>query len=659
MNSYKDLFFRIFFLAGFLFTLFALLIGQFFHLQIIEGEQWKRKAVRQHYFYVNEPFIRGSFYSNNSEKKIHPENPQKLAFDIQKYHLYIDPANIPEECKKNLADDLLLLLPECNEKKFHEQFFKKSRMRRLYSFLDVDVKEKIEAFWRPFYKKYKIQSNALFFVGDSLRSHPFKGLLGQVLHTTRLQKDDRTQTSYPTGGLELSLNKYLTGRQGKRRLLRSPRHELETNHIIEEPENGADVYLTINHCLQAICEEEVEKGVKRTSARSGWAVMMNPQTGEILALAQYPFFNPDEYHLYFNNPDAIEHTKVKAFSDANEPGSVMKAITAACALKANKVLKKPLFLIDEKIPTSKGNFPGRGKKPLKDARVHPFLNMHMAIQKSSNIYPATLVHRIITELSPSWYRNELANTFGFGKKTFLELPSESLGVLPTPHKLHPNGTLEWSKSTPYSLSMGHNLQATSIQMIRAFALFANNGYLVEPTLIKKIVKGDKVLLDHSERHLSFPRVLDEDIVKEVVKAMKFTTKKGGTAPWGNVWGYSEAGKTGTSMKIIDGQYTSKKHVSSFIGFTPVKNPAFVLLVTMEEPKPGFTPGKGSSQSGGVSCSPVFREIASRSLEYLGIPPDDPYGYPSKDPRFHPEKADWYKEVAELQELYAKWNLPSK
>ena len=118
--------------------------------------------------------------------------------------------------------------------------------------------------------------------------------------------------------------------------MRSPRNSLETEEVIAYPENGADIFLTINPYLQAIAEEEIEKGVKRNNAKGGWVGMMDPRTGEILALAQYPFFYPPDYQKYFNDPRMIEHTKVKAITDANEPGSVLKPFTVAMALKANK-----------------------------------------------------------------------------------------------------------------------------------------------------------------------------------------------------------------------------------------------------------------------------------------------------------------------------------
>ena len=648
-----------------IFALFALLIAQFYDIQIIEGDKWSKEADKQHYFIVKEPFMRGIFISNTSLKKGHPEAPQSFVIDVQKFHLYADPKSIPEahrdEVAKVFANILDLDAPA--KKELRSQFDRKSRSRKLAMWLDGEKHDAVLKWWLPYASANKIPRNAIFFVSDYQRSYPFGKLLGQVLHTIQNVKDEAASQAIPTGGLELYFNGYLKGKQGKRRLMRSPRNALETGEIISFPQHGANIYLTINHYLQAIAEEEIAKGVKKSRAKSGWAVMMDPYTGEILALAQYPFFSPPNYQSYFNDAQLIERTKVKAITDAYEPGSIMKPITLAIALKANAELAlrraNPIFDPAAMMPTSNTQFPGR-RKPLKDTHPHRFLNMQMALQKSSNVYVARLVEKIIQQLGTKWYRKALFD-FGFGQKTGIELPSESLGLLPTPGKKHPNGALEWSAASPYSLAMGHNIQTSSLQILRAYAVFANGGYLVKPTLVRKIVKplpdgSQEVLLENAANENRI-RVISAEIAQEVVTAMKFTTKFGGTARRADIWGYTEAGKTGTGDKAINGVYCPEHVCSSFVGLAPAKNTAFVLIVSMDEPEYGYAPGIGKKHHGGVCAAPVFREIAKRALEYLGIAPDDPYGYPSGDPRHDPNKADWLIEIRQLQEMYEKWNIP--
>lgn len=652
-------------LAIFLLVLFSILIAQFYRIQVVENEKWTKEARKQHFFLVKEPFLRGKFISNASIKQGHPEIPQSFVVDVEKFHLYVDPQSIPLKSRKVITQELGRILNlSTNEKvTLREQFNKKSRSRKLALWLDHETRNAILDWWHPYCQKNKIPRNALFFINDYQRSYPFGKLLGQVLHTIQETKDEKTSQAIPTGGLELYFNSYLKGKQGKRRLMRSPRNSFETGEVISNPENGADIYLTINHCLQAIAEEGLEKGVKRCKGKAGWAVMIEPKSGEILALAQYPFFNPSEYQYYFNNPLLTEQTRVKAITDANEPGSVMKPFTLATALLANDTLKEkgesPLFDPLAKMSTSDGRFKGRNK-PLNDTRFHAFLNMEMALQKSSNRYMARLVESIIKRLGVDWYRNVLQECYGFGKKTGIELPAESCGVLPMPGKKHPNGTFEWSGATPYSLAMGHNVQITGLQIARAYCIFANGGYLIKPTLIQKIVRKnanqtDDILLDNRGNEKKAPQVLKKEIVDTIVRAMKFVTKAGGTSVKANVLGYTEAGKTGTANKVVNGSYSQTQYCSTFVGFTPVQNPAFVLLVTMDEPEYGYVPGLGRVHMGGNCTAEVFREIATKSLQYLGTPSDDPYGYAVGDPRYDATKADWVREAKQLGELYEKWN----
>lgn len=658
---------RLIALAIALFFCFSLLVVQFYTIQIIEADKWRDKAQKQHYFLVTEPFMRGIFYSSTAVRKGHPEKLQPLVADVQKYHLHIDPLSMPPEMRSPIAGRLLSILgiDAKNRMEFLSHFVKNSRNRRVAKWLDPEVRALILKWWQPFARQNKIPSNALFFLADYQRSYPFGKFLGQVLHTIQDNKDALTKQGLPTGGLELHFNELLKGKEGKRRLMRSPRRYFETGEVIEAPAHGADIYLTIDHCLQSICEEEIEKGVVSANAKGGWAVMMNPCNGDILALAQYPFFSPADYRRYFNDKTLIEHTHVKAITDANEPASVTKAFTVAIALMANEELKKkgepPLFNPEEMMAVSDGRFPGRNR-PIKDTRLHRYLNMDMAIQKSSNIYVARLIERVIQRLGNEWYRKKLIDVFGLGLKTGIELPAESPGVLPKPGRKYVNGKLEWSVPTPFSLAMGYNLLANTLQITRAFCIFANGGRLIKPALIRKIVRNgpdgsEECFVDHTAKdwQSDAPQVLPGHIVDRVVKSMKYVTKPGGGAARADVAGYTELGKTGTAKKIVNGEYSNASYCASFVGFTPVKNPAFVLMIVIDEPDTALRPGVGHTYYGSVSASPVFKLIAQRALEYLGIPQDDPCGFPSSDPRCDPKKADWAGEALLLKEKYEKWN----
>ncbi len=471
---------RLVWVSLFLFSLFCLLIVQFFKIQIIQGEKWTRQARAQHQLVVTEPFKRGLFYSNSAIKLGHPESPQAFVIDVPKFHLYSDPKSIPPECRSEVSAQVCSLLKIQGEeaKKLRGQFDVKSRSRKMVLWLEKEQCEALNTWWFKYARAKKIPRNALFFVQDYKRSYPFGKLLGQVLHSVREEKDAKTRQSIPTGGLEMIFDKVLQGKEGKRQILRSPRHPIETGKILSAPEDGADVYLTINHHLQAIAEEEIAKAVKSSNAKGGWAVMMDPRTGEIWALAQYPYFEPGDYRRYFNNPSLLEHTKVKAITDPYEPGSTMKPLTLALALKANEELKKqgkkPLFSPQEKMATLNGGFPRqvetdpRHKESLLSQHVpgSPKIlqHLHGAPRPADRRHPG----REMVPQRPAgdfWVRGQDRD----------RAPSESPGVLPTPGKIHPSGKMEWSTPTPFSLAFGHNILVSSLQMLRSYAVIANGG----------------------------------------------------------------------------------------------------------------------------------------------------------------------------------------
>jgi cell division protein FtsI (penicillin-binding protein 3) len=648
---------RIIPVALFTALLFGLLVIRFYQIQIVQGEHWKKIALSQHQTTETIPFMRGSFYSNTTVKRGHPEDKQPFVMDVQKFHLYVDPDSIPPYAKPKMARALCALLGwDAADLPWVEgELQRKSRSRKLAIWLEAAKVKEMEAWWKPFYKREKIVRNAIYFVSDYQRSYPFGSMLGTVLHTVQEGKDAEGQ-AFPTGGLEMLFNEYLKGKKGKKLLMRSPNHPIDGGKILEPAENGADVYLTVNHYLQAIVESELMKGVQKAGAIGGWAVMMDPYSGEILALAQVPTFNPARYRDYYNDPSLIETTKVKVVTDCFEPGSIFKPITMAICLKASEELvrmgKPPLLLPEEWIPCSNGWFPGR-VTPLKEARIHAFLNLDVAMQKSSNIYMAKAIQRVINTMGDAWYRKALTDGFGFGKKTGIELPAESVGLVPTPGKLHPNGKLEWSVPTPYSLAIGHNILVNSLQLVRSYAILANGGYDVTPHIIRKIVKQGVPLVDNTAPKKG-EQVLSPQIAGRIVQAMKFVTKEGGTSRRADVLGYSEVGKSGTAEKVIDGNYAKQQNISSFVGFTPAQNPRFVLLVSVDEPEVKIVEGV-KHQFGGVCAAPIFSEIATRALQYLGVEPDDPYGYGPGDPRSNLERADMAIEIKQLKKEYEVHN----
>ncbi len=645
---------RLFLVASFLAVLFISLIAQFYKIQIIEGEKWKQIALRQHQHLIKLPYVRGTIYSNPSLKKGHPERPQALALDVLKFHLYANPDAIAKGKRKALLSSLVKQLDFLSEKEsfIEEQLQKKSKSRKLVSFLDPSHKTIIDQWWKGFAKKQKIPQNALYFLPDYKRYHPMGSLLGQVLHTVQDIRDPETGEAFPTGGIELTLHDQLKGRMGKRISFRSPRNTLEMGPILQEAKNGSDVYLTVNHYIQAVVEQELEKGVIAAEAKRGWAIMMHPTTGEIYALAQYPFFHPDSYNTYFNDEKLQEDTKIKALTDLFEPGSIFKPIVAAIALQASydAFLERgdPIFHPAEMLPTDRFSIQGSSYR-LKDLRRHNFLNLYMALQKSSNVYMGKIIELMLEEKGDEWFQKMLTHQFFLGKKSGVELPGETIGMIPRPGKLHPNGTLEWSLPTPYVIGIGHNVSFNSMQMIRAFSMIVNGGYEVEPTIVKKIVSPEGKQL-YQKKQKEKKRLFSAEVCEEIRKALKYVTKPGGSGRRADVVGYTEGGKSGTSEKLINGKYSKKDFISSFIGFAPSTDPEFVLLIVIDEPVAKYMPGRGRNNQGGACAAPIFRGIAEKTLQYLGREPDD---LPSLEGDY--KNRDWVWEVKQLKELYDQWN----
>ena len=388
---------RIIILACGVFALLSILVVQFFKVQIIQEKKWQKYAKAQHELVVREPFKRGVFYSNLDIVDQTKQKEQPLVLDIPKFHFYADPFQIPEnkhlEVSKKISEILgSTTLDEA--KVLKELKHQKSRSRKLVMWLDQSQKNELNNWWFNFAKKNKLASNALYFINDYKRSYPFGSLLGQVLHTIQDQKEELTCQGIPTGGLEYFFNTQLKGKEGKKKLIRSPKHPLDMAQTVVAPQHGSDVYLTINHHLQAIAEQEIEKGVKVAEAKSGWAIIMDPQNGHILAFAQYPFFSPDNYKDYYNNEERVEDTRLKGICDSYEPGSIFKPITVAICYLANQELQKrgkePIFDPHEKISTSSGKFVGREYKDLPDNGVYKYTNMYLCLQKTTNRYLARL-----------------------------------------------------------------------------------------------------------------------------------------------------------------------------------------------------------------------------------------------------------------------------
>lgn len=393
----------------------------------------------------------------------------------------------------------------------------------------------------------------------------------------------------PTFGVEKAMEQYLSPKSAEA-IVEISRDGRKLSYGLAEKltvENGKNVYLTIREPIQAILEDELDKAFAKLNPKAIYAVLLDPATGNIWAMGQRPTFNPND-----RKSITPESTSPRIIADVMEPGSILKPFSVASALDNNIV--RPDTIID----CEKGYWIYRGK-PLTDSHPIDKVSVTEVIKQSSNIGTAKIGLLMGADLVYSNLRK-----FGFGQRTGIPLRPESLGSLRPVSK--------WSGLEITRIPMGYAMNATPLQIVRAYGALANKGNLRKLRLIDRIKNaetGEVTVMPYEEPVQVFknPRTCEE-----IVTMMAQVTGKGGTAKQAAIKGYEVAGKTGTSRKYKNGAY-SRKYFASFVGFVPAHNPAFVLLVTVDEPN-------WRSYYGGTVSGPVFHAIASRTLKYLNVPP---------------------------------------
>jgi cell division protein FtsI/penicillin-binding protein 2 len=383
-------------------------------------------------------------------------------------------------------------------------------------------------------------------------------------------------------GLEKSLDKVLTGRKGENTIVKDPfGRTLEV--VASKPRaDGRDVRLTLDHTLQGQVQRILNATAAKWSAKSASAVVMDPRTGGILALAVAPDYDANRFP---DVPDA--RTRNRAVTDTYEPGSTFKIVTITGALSTGQVSPNTKFTLPYQIKVA--------DRKIHDAepRGTETMSVHQILSRSSNVGVVTIAEALGKERISRWI-----GRFGFGRRTGIEFPGESRGIVLPPAR--------WSGSTIGNVPIGQGIAVTPLQMIAAYGAIANDGVWVQPHLVEKVGGEPRVQL---ERH----RIMSTHVAGEMRKMLREVVEEGsGTAA--QVPGYRIAGKTGTAAKPDEnGGYSDYRYVASFVGFVPAKNPQLVTLVTVDEPRGAIW--------GGVVAAPAFAEIAKFAVQYLEIPPD--------------------------------------
>ena len=424
----------------------------------------------------------------------------------------------------------------------------------------------------------------LFFYPEERRFYPQSALASQVLGYAGVD-------NHGLAGLELSMDKVLAGRPGRERIVKDAAGQAIDTVRSQTERDGSDVYLTLDHTIQANAQAVLKQTVARWQAKSATAIVLDPRTGGVLAMAVAPGFDANIYPQIWRG-----YQRNRAVTDTYEPGSTFKLITVSGALSDRLVTPSTRFVLPYSIHVA--------DRVIHDAEPRGSETMTVAqiLSRSSNVGAITLAEKLGQHRLAQWI-----SRFGFGRRTRIDYPGESPGIV-LPER-------QWSGSTIGNVPIGQGIAVTPLQMASAYAAIANRGIWVRPHLVDHVGDGRSVF---EPRH----RIVSRRVSKQVLAMLKNVVLDG-TGTLAAVPGYQVAGKTGTAAKVDpDGTYSDSRYVASFIGIVPASRPRLVILVSVDEPRGAIW--------GGVVAAPAFSQIARFDLQYLdgGITPDAPWTAPS-------------------------------
>lgn len=447
---------------------------------------------------------------------------------------------------------------------------------------------------RPFYRDLRLKSVFADPMDDQLRVYPNQSLAAHVLGFVGMSDTEvngtRITETVGIDGLERTLDSKLKGVRGWRVTEADKRNrEMVTFRDQDvEPRDGLNAVLTLDSVIQHLLESALSEAADKHSPLSISGIVIRPRTGEILAMATLPNFDP-------NDPGravTADARRNRVIADVVEPGSTFKIVVVSGALNDQAVK------LTDNFDCEHGAFHYAGRI-LHDHESYDVLSAQEIITKSSNIGAAKIGIRLGQNRLYDYIRS-----FGFGASTGIPLPGEVHGIV------HP--VKDWSKVSIAQIPMGHGIAVTRLQMTMAMCAIANNGWLMRPTLVDRLEdRNGNVVAKYKPQQVR--RVISEAAAKQMVTALKTVVSPVGTAPKAALEHYTVAGKTGTAQKAGPGGYLPGKYIASFIGFLPADNPELCVAIVMDEPKQGYY--------GGQTCAPVFKQVAERAANYLNIRPD--------------------------------------
>ncbi|MGQ9797737.1 MAG: penicillin-binding protein [Ignavibacterium sp.] len=545
---------RALFIIFAVFILVTILIIRLANIQLVKSEEYSYYAIQQQTDIEKIEADFGLIYDRNNNLLVYNRN------DVT---FYADLAILPRSKRELIAEKFAKVLDKPKSyflnllkgKKGTVVLAKKVTNEQLKSLGDIKI-------------------FGLYYKDDPTRINHYGNLASHVLGY--INKDHK-----PVSGVSEFFEKEIEGIDGTRKIIKNAIGEIVT---IKEDETqpaipGSDLVLTIDKDYQSILEEELRKGLEKFKAHSATGIIMNPNTGEILALANVDDYDPNYYWQYNDF-----QRRNRAITDTYEPGSTFKPFTLAA------LLDRKLCSVNENLFLENGTYQFRNVK-IRDTHPHKYLNVAEIIEQSSNIGIAKLVQRITDDDFYKYLRG-----FGFGNLTSIQLPGEAAGKLKKP--------TNWSKISKAYMSFGYEISVTPLQLITAFSALINGGVLYEPQILLKRINHNGEL-EYEFEPKQIRRVVSEQtsiVMKNILRGVV----KNGTGKNADVEFISVGGKTGTSQKLVDGSYSKAHYNSSFIGFFPVEDPQVVCLILVNSPDVG--------KYGGLVAAPIFKSVASRIVQ---------------------------------------------
>jgi len=540
----------------------SLFVGRLVQLQGIESAAYKVKAEKERTIAMTLPALRG---------EVTDDNGQPLAMTVEARAIYADPVHVdPNEVPRIVATV---------SQKTGEPA--------------ADVQDRLA---HPSSKRFTYLAHAVTpDVARQIVDMNFKGVGDQREYKRVYPNDDVGANvvgvvgsdQHGLAGLEYSQDKTLAGHDGSQRVEIGLQGQAipMAPEVRKDPVPGHSLRLTIDRDIQWKAENALAEQVRKTKAKSGTAIVMDPRTGKLIALATTPSFDPNDL-----NSLKPWNTSNRAITDVYEPGSTNKVITAAAAMERGGVR-----------PLSRFTVPGglnRGGTTFHDSESHGTEHLTFAgvLAKSSNIGTILASEKVSKQTLYQYMRN-----FGFGATTNIGLPGESSGLMPPPSR--------WSATSRYTIAFGQGVSVNAVQMASVYATIANGGVRAAPTLIDGRTDGHG---DYQPAHSAKRRVISQATAGRLERMLEGVTTAEGTAPEAQIPGYRVAGKTGTAERIDDSCGCYKGYTSSFVGFAPAEKPQLVVQVVLQDPK--------TEHYGGAVAAPVFKDVMSFALKSRKIPP---------------------------------------